>query len=194
MNFLMIDGAGNPNTAQRYKDALASLYPLAYAIKFAVREQAGVEFSVMPLEGLWWGTSPGQTVFRDSDKDRWLWTLMIGQPEMVTAALVETMRQEVRRKKNPPLLDQIRFASFAEGLVVQIMHIGPYCAEAASVECIHRYAADQDYVLRGKHHEIYLSNPERTAPERLKTILRHPIAPAASTESSKSRLKRGNRP
>lgn len=174
-NYLMLDGSGNPNSAQRFKDAIQTLFPLAYAIKFAVRKQYEVDYAVMPLEGQYWGTPLGQTHFTDADKEKWSWTLMILQPEWVTAELVESVRQEVTKKKNPPLIGEIRFESFQEGTVTQVMHIGSFDSEAGSVERMHQLVYDQGYHLCGKHHEIYLNDFTKIAPEKLKTVLRHPI-------------------
>ncbi len=174
-NYLMIDGKGSPNSAPRFKAAIESLYPLAYNLKFTVRNQFEIDYGVMPLEGLYWGTPKGQTQFTEADKEKWSWTLMILQPEWVTAALFESQRIEVAEKKNPPLIDEIRFEAFNEGTVTQILHIGPFDTEAPNVERMHAVAFQQGYQLCGKHHEIYLNDFNRTAPERLKTVLRHPI-------------------
>lgn len=174
-NYLMIDGKGSPNSAPRFKAAIESLYPLAYNLKFTVRKQTGIDYGVMPLEGLYWGTPKGQTQFTEADKEKWSWTLMILQPEWVTAELFESQRKEVADKKNPPLIDEIRFEAFNEGTVTQILHIGPFDTEAPNVERMHALAFQQGYQLCGKHHEIYLNDFNRTAPERLKTVLRHPI-------------------
>jgi hypothetical protein len=173
MNFLMIDGQGDPNTAQEYKDAVSTLYPVAYAIKFAIKKGMEVDFGVMPLEGLWW--VPDMELFSVEDKSAWLWAAMIMQPEHVTAELFEESLQQTREKKNPPSIDKVRFQSYHEGLCVQLMHIGPYADEAPNIARMHAYAFEQGYALRGKHHEIYLGDPNRTAPERLKTVIRQPI-------------------
>ena len=173
MNFIMIDGRGDPNTAQEYKDAMTTLYPVAYTIKFAIKAQAEINFGVMPLEGLWW--VPDMELFSEDDKDAWYWTAMIMQPELVSRELYEDACQNVKEKKDPPSLDKIRFESYHEGLCVQLMHIGPYADEGPNIARMHEFAFDQGYELRGKHHEIYLSDPNRTAPERLKTVIRQPI-------------------
>lgn len=173
MNFLMIDGKGDPNTAQEYKDAVSSLYALAYGLKFAIKKSQGIDYGVLPLEGLWWAVDMQE--FSVERKEDWLWTAMIMQPEYVTLELVEELRVEVKKKKDPPSIDKIRLEAYAEGLCVQLMHIGPYADEAPNIERMHEYAIAQGYELAGKHHEIYLSDPNRTAPERLKTIIRQPI-------------------
>ena len=174
-NYLMIDGKGSPNSAPRFKAAIETLYPLAYNLKFTVRKQLEIDYGVMPLEGLYWGTPKGQTQFTEADKEKWSWTLMILQPEWVTASLFESQRTEVAQKKNPPLINEIRFETFNEGTVTQILHIGPFDTEGPNVERMDVLAHTQGYEMCGKHHEIYLNDFRRTAPERLKTILRHPI-------------------
>ena len=174
MNFLMIDGAGDPNTSQEYQDAIEALYAVAYTLKFMVKKRdPQVDYVVPPLEGLWWAQE--MDAFSMEDKDAWKWTAMIMQPEVVTRELVEEAVQEVARKKDPPALPKIRFESYPEGLSVQIMHIGPYSEEAPTIQKLHAFAQQNGYQLRGKHHEIYLSDPRRTAPDRLKTVIRQPV-------------------
>ena len=174
MNYSMIDGVGNPNTSAAYKDAVSALYSLAYTVKFMLKKaEYGVDFTVMALEGLWWADDMSQ--FSVERKDDWRWTMMILQPEFVTAGHVSQGKEEAARKKDLPALAQVRFESFNEGLCAQIMHLGPYAIEAPTVEKLHQFIADGGYTRRGKHHEIYLSDPTKTAPERLKTIIRQPI-------------------
>ncbi|UCF58539.1 MAG: GyrI-like domain-containing protein [Candidatus Bathyarchaeota archaeon] len=173
LNFLMIDGSGDPNTAQEYKDAVEGLFAVSYALKFMVKKEKGVDYGVLPLEGLWW--TDNMTQFSLENKDAWKWTSMIMQPEYVTEALVNKALEQVEKKKNPPALPKIRFKSFQEGLSAQIMHIGPYSAEGPTIEGLHNYIKEHGYGLRGKHHEIYLSDPRRSAPERMKTVIRQPM-------------------
>ncbi len=174
MNFLMIDGMGDPNTSQDYRDALQALYALAYAIKFTVKKSQAVDFTVMPLEGLWWADD--MLAFLNMEKDTWRWTMMIMQPSHVSCDLFEDALPQVARKKDSsPSLQKVRFESFHEGLSLQIMHIGPYATEAPTIARMHRYIAEQGYQTHGYHHEIYLGDPRRTAPDRLKTVLRQPI-------------------
>lgn len=175
MNFLMIDGEGNPNTSQEYRDALETLYAVSYALKFEIKKsEAAVDYAVMPLEGLWWADDMSR--FGTSDKDAWIWTAMIMQPEYVTEGLVEETKGRVEKKKGPlPALPKMRFEPFSEGLAAQIMHVGPYTAEAPTIQKIHRFIEEQGHKLRGKHHEIYLGDPRRTAPERLRTVIRQPF-------------------
>lgn len=174
MNFLMIDGVGDPNTAQEYKDAIEALYSVSYALKFMVKKgESAIDYAVMPLEGLWWVDD--MTQFSMENKDAWKWTAMIMQPEYVTEGLVNAALRQVEKKKNPPALSKIRFESFHEGLSAQIMHIGPYSAEGPTIERLHNFIKENGYELRGKHHEIYLSDPRRSAPEKMRTVIRQPM-------------------
>lgn len=178
-NFLMLDGHGNPNTSPVYVEVLEALYSLAYTLKFVIKKSTGIDFKVMPLEGLWWiiGTQSDQVEFVKQDKDSWDWTMMILQPPVVTAEWVETTRQQAQAKKDAPVrIAQIRFEEYHEGLSVQLMHLGPYSEEGPNIARIHAFALGQGYHLEGKHHEIYLGDPRRTAPEKLRTVIRQPIA------------------
>lgn len=175
MNFLMIDGKGDPNVAPAYVAAIEALYSVSYTLKFTIKRGPNpIDYGVMPLEGLWWAKDMAD--FARGDKSRWLWTAMILQPSFVTRAqIVEAMA--AAEKKNPDgAVRQLRFESFAEGRAAQLMHIGPYSAEAPNIEKLHAFIAAQDGELTGKHHEIYLSDPRRAAPEKLKTIIRQPFA------------------
>ena len=174
MNFLKIDGSGDPNTAQEYKDAVSALYSTAYTLKFALKKSAGIDYPVMALEGLWWVEDLSQLSMED--KSNWMWTMMIMQPEAVTKAAFEQAVADVRKKKDPPLLDRVRLESFHEGLSAQILHIGPYAAEPPTIARLYAFMEANRYVHNGRHHEVYLGNPQRTAPEKLKTIIRQPIA------------------
>ncbi len=173
-NYLMIDGVGDPNIAQEYKEALEALYGLAYTLKFAIKKKNPQnDFTVMPLEGLWW--TPDMAEFTMDDKDAWHWTSMILQPNFITSKDIDTARKAVEIKKNPIALPKIRFERFEEGLCAQIMHIGPYATEAPTIKTLHDFIYENNYKLRDKHHEIYLSDPRRTAPEKLKTLIRQPV-------------------
>lgn len=174
MNFLMIDGKGDPNTAQEYQDALETLYATSYTLKFKLKKAKIADFTVMPLEGLWW--VEGSEGFDFDVKVDWCWTSMIMQPQPVTRNEVIEAMAETKEKKNPPALQKIRFESFREGYSVQIMHIGPFSEEQPTIDKLHTYAEEQGFKLRGKHHEIYLSDPRRTAPEKIKTVIRQPVA------------------
>ena len=176
MDFLQVDGIGDPNNSQPYMDALEALYSLAYTLKFALKQAEGVNYRVAPLEGLWW--SDAMDTFLTGARDKWRWTMMIAQPSVVTLEWVERASEEVRRKKNPPALQLVRFASFHEGLAAQIMHIGPYATEAPTIQRLHEFIHAQGGVFDGrvqKHHEIYLGDPRRAAPEKLKTVIRQPF-------------------
>jgi hypothetical protein len=173
MHFLMIDGQGDPNTSQAFQEAVDALYGVAYTLKFASKKAGELDWVVQPLEGLWW--TGDMEPFTPEDKGAWRWTLMIRQPDHLTEAMVQAAMEEVKVKKDPPALPKLRFETFHEGLSVQIMHIGPYAEEAPTIAKMHAFIQEQGYAPRGKHHEIYLSDPNRTAPERLKTVLRQPI-------------------
>ena len=178
MNFVMIDGSGDPNTAQEYRDAIEVLYSISYTIKFAVRKDQGIDYGVMPLEGLWW--TDDMSLFSTANKDIWKWTAMIMQPEYVTYGLFEVALQQVQKKKSLPALSRARFQSFHEGQSAQIMYIGPFSAEGPTIERIHEFIKDHGDKFDGliqKHHEIYLSDFRKTASDKLKTIIRQPIRP-----------------
>ena len=175
MAFLMIDGAGNPNTHPDYQAAVEALYGTAYTVKFACKKALGRDFVVMPLEGLWWGMPLNKAVLTEADKGQFQWTMMIRQPDFVTAEMVRDAAAEAARKKDLPALEGLRFERYAEGLSVQAMHIGPYDAEGPLIARMHQFAFNEGYRLHGKHHEIYLGDPRRTALEKLKTVLRQPV-------------------
>ncbi len=176
MQFLMVDGEGNPNTSQEYQEAVEALYAVAYALKFLLKKEQGVDYVVMPLEGLWW--TPDMREFSLEHKENWLWTMMIAQPEEVTAALFERMRAQVQRKKSSPALAKMRLEPFHEGLAAQIMHLGPFAAEGPTIARLHTFIREQGYAFDGteqKHHEIYLSDPRRAAPEKMRTVIRQSV-------------------
>jgi hypothetical protein len=169
----MIDGAGDPNTAQEFEDVVEALYAVSYALKFMIKKEKQIDYVVMPLEGLWWVDD--MTQFSMENKDIWKWTQMIMQPEFVTKDLVEKALEQAEKKKNPPALSKIRFESLHEGLSAQIMHIGPYSAEGPTIEKLHNFIRENGYEPRGKHHEIYLSDPRKSAPEKMRTVIRKPM-------------------
>jgi hypothetical protein len=175
LSFLMVDGVGDPNTSPDYQGAVEALYGLSYWLKFAVKKgEGGVDYAVMPLEGLWW--TEDMAKFSPDRKDIWQWTAMIMQPEYVTPSLFQEALTQVAKKKNPPLLSKVRFSRFHEELGAQVMFIGPYAAEGPTIEMLHGFINTQGRRLRGKHHEIYLGDPRRSAPEKLKTIIRQPVS------------------
>ena len=174
MNFLMIDGEGDPNKVASFGEAMETLFALAYALKFMTKKgPQAIDYGVMPAEGLWWADD--MRSFDINNKDDWKWTLMIMQPRLITAELVEEARVQVKKKKNPPALDKTRFESFTEGISAQIMHVGPFSEEGPTIEKLHREIALGGYWPGGKHHEIYLSDIRRAAPEKWKTIIRQPV-------------------
>jgi len=173
MQFLMVDGHGDPNTAQEYRDAIEALYAVAYALKFASKKELGRDYVVPPSEGLWWAED--MVAFMTSDKSAWDWTMMIMQPAWITPEMVAAAIEQTSKKKDLPALPRLRLETYHEGLAVQIMHIGPYDAEGPTIARMHAFIAENGYELAGKHHEIYLSDPRRTAPEKMKTVVRQPI-------------------
>ena len=176
-NFLMIDGAGNPNTSQDYKAALEALYGLSYTLKFGVKlgkyDTKKYDYPVMALEGLWWMDDMRE--FSAARKDDWKWTAMIMQPDIITPDWVELARVDLIKKKNPAAASKIRFEAYHEGLSAQIMYFGPFADEGPTIQRLHDFIVEGGHQLRGKHHEIYLSDPRRTAPEKLKTVIRQPM-------------------
>ena len=173
MNFLMIDGQGGPQS-QLFQEAIQSLYGMSFTAKFMLKENTSTpDYVVPPLEGLWY--TQDMADFDLNEKGKWKWTLMIMQPEWFTQEAYEKARETLEKKKNPPALSRLRFETFHEGKSAQIMHIGPYDAEAPTIRQLHAFINAQSYTLCGKHHEIYLSDPRRCQPERLKTIIRQPV-------------------
>ncbi len=176
MRFLMVDGRGDPETSASYKEAVEALYALSYAIKFAVKKEEGIDYRVMPLEGLWWmDGEPDSLEDIMRNRDAWRWTSMISQPEWVSEERVENALASVGKKKGLPALRRVRFESFREGRAAQIMHVGPFSEEGPTVERVDRFIEERGFGMRVKHHEIYLTDPRRTAPEKNKTIIRHPF-------------------
>lgn len=174
MHFLMIDGKGDPNSAQEYADAVEALFTVAYTVKFMVKKGAlAIDYGVMPLEGLWWADDMSK--FSTEDKSNWLWTAMIAQPPFITQMMVEAAIAEVKRKKNAVALPKLRFEEFSEGPSAQIMHIGPFSEEGPNIARVHDFIAASGCRLRGKHHEIYLSDIRKAAPAKWKTVIRQPM-------------------
>jgi hypothetical protein len=175
MQFLMIDGHGDPNIAQEYQDALETLYAVAYKLKFMSKKQLGKDYVVPPLEGLWWAEDM-ETFTSVRDKSQWDWTMMIMTPEWVTSEMFAEAMEQVHEGKNPPALDKVRLERYHEGVCVQIMHVGSYDDEGPILLKLHReFIPENGYIENGKHHEIYLGDPRRVAPEKLKTVLRQPV-------------------
>jgi hypothetical protein len=176
MTFMMIDGQGDPNTSADYKDVISALYSLAYTLKFKSKRELEIDYTVPPLEGLWWAAEMEGAFDVGADREAWLWTMMMLVPDHVPAAMIEAGREEAARKKELPALPRLRVEPYHEGLSVQIMHIGPYSAEGPTLSRLHHeYMPAHGLTFNGKHHEIYIGDPTRTAPERLKTVLRQPV-------------------
>ncbi|MDD3984795.1 MAG: GyrI-like domain-containing protein [Methanobacterium sp.] len=174
MNFLMINGQGDPNTSQEYQDAMEVLFPISYKIKFLSKKLNNQDYIVMPLEGLWW--SDNMEYFSIEDKKSWKWTVMIMQPEFITKEIINMAIEEVKRKKDLISISKVRFEKFSERLSAQIMHTGPYGdAESLTIEKLHDFINKSGYKIRDKHHEIYISDMRRTKPAMLKTVIRQPI-------------------
>lgn len=172
--FLMLDGHGDPNTATEYTQAVEALYTVSYSLKFAIkRARDGLDYGVMPLEGLWWVADMSK--FTSSKKSDWDWTAMIMQPDQVTQDLLEDALANATAKKSLPAAAKLRLERFCEGPAAQVMHIGPYDAEGPTIKRLHELIAESGRTRRGKHHEIYLSDPRRSAPEKLRTIIRQPV-------------------
>lgn len=173
MNYLMIDGKGDPRTAVDYKEAVEALYAAAYTIKMTYKKQHNVDFTVMPLEGLWW--SANMEEFSLGARDKWEWTMMIVQPEVVEQSTACALLEDVFAKKQLPAIRKIRFERYDEGLSAQIMYTGAYQDEAPVIANMHKFIRESGYALGGKHHEIYIGDPRRTVPEKLKTVIRQPV-------------------
>ncbi|WP_411964420.1 GyrI-like domain-containing protein [Haloferax sp. YSMS24] len=174
LSYLMLDGEGDPNTSPEFSAAVETLYPFSYAIRSIVKDEQDLKYVVMPLEGRWWADE--MDAFEVGKKDEWQWTLMIMQPDVVTEDVVERARENVAEKKDLPALSTVRFESFDEGLSAQTLHVGPFSEEGPTIERVHEYIEQNGYVRDGDHHEIYLSDMRRTDPEKLKTIVRQPVA------------------
>jgi len=172
-NFLMVDGEGDPNTAASYREAVEALFSVAYTVKFALKKAQGLDYVVMPLEGLWWADDLSS--FQRGDKEGWKWTMMIMQPPEVSRSMVESAIVDVQTRKGLHGLERVRFDAFAEGLCAQILHVGPFSTEGPTIQRVHDYISGRS-ALRGKHHEIYLSDVRRAAPANWKTIIRQPMA------------------
>jgi hypothetical protein len=173
MNFIMIDGHGNPNTSIEYVESLQALYAAAYTLKFKIKKNLSVDYPVMASEGLWWMDDMRE--FSPVHKDDWKWTMMIMQPEIVTPELFTQAVDEALKKKGQPALSRLRLESYHEGLATQIMYFGPYADEGSTITTLHQFIEESGYIRFGKHHEIYLGDPRRTTPEKLRTVIRQPM-------------------
>ncbi len=174
LTYLMVDGEGDPNTSKSFEQAVEALYSLSYTLKFSLKKSPrAIDYGVMPLEGLWWADDP--CVFFQTDKSTWKWTAMILQPEFISRANVDAAFDEVSRKKNPIAIDRVRFETLDEGDSAQTLYLGPFPGEGPTIQRMHDVILAAGKELQGKHHEIYLSDPRRTAPAKLRTILRQPM-------------------
>ncbi len=179
LQYLAVDGRGDPNVAEEYADALAVLYPVAYKLKFASKRELGQDYVVPPLEALWWASD--MDAFTSArDKSAWQWTAMLMVPDWVTSEMFDAARATVRESGRRASLDRLRLEVLEEGRAVQTLHIGAYDDEAATLSELHReFIPRHGLRMTGRHHEIYLSDPRRVAASRLRTILRQPVEPAA---------------
>lgn len=175
--YLMIDGHGSPD-GEIYMQAIQTLYSLAYTLKFNLKNSGGQDFTVMPLEGLWW--MEDMTQFGTVSKDQWHWTAMIMQPDFITAEHFAEAVAACQAKGKAPLADLARLTIFEEGECAQILFFGAYADEAPTIARMHAWIAEKGYRLHGRHHEIYMTDPSRVAPEKNKTIIRQPMRIASS--------------
>ena len=179
LKFLMVDGKGapDPDPECEYAQALAVLYPMAFKLKFLSKKELGRDYVVPPLQALWWADD--MNVFIAGDKEHWQWTAMIMVPDWITAEHYESIRAGLAGQEDLPALEKLRLETYHEGDAVQIMHIGPYSQEGPTLKKLHQeYLPQNGLVENGKHHEIYLGDPRKTAPEKLKTVLRQPVRAA----------------
>ena len=177
--YLMIDGQGAPE-GQAFQDAVLALYSTAYTVKFLLKHAGRQDFVIPPLEGLWHSDDP--SVFTEDRRDEWQWVLMVMQPEQVAQGdIAEALDALSKKRKRIPAHDRLRLETLEEGRAVQALHVGPYGEARATVDSLHAYARSEGYELVGKHHEVYLSDPRRIVPERLRTVLRQPVANCEDT-------------
>jgi len=176
--YLMIDGQGDPNTVPEFPAKIQALYGLAYTMKFMLKQSdPAVDFVVAPLSGLW--CAEDIAAYREGRKEEWLWTLMILQPDAVTPELLEKAKVKLAAKKDAPsCAGQVRLELLHEGAAVQILHIGSYSSEGPTIARLHDFMKENGYTFNGRHHEIYLGDPRRSQPEKLKTIIRQPVKKA----------------
>lgn len=172
ISYITFPGAGDPNSSPDFQYAMPVLYGLAYTLKFTMKEEEK-DFVVAPLEGQWWADD--MNAFHEGRKEEWIWKLMIAVPDYITETAFLSAQAKLKEKKNPPRLEKARLEMIEDGISVQALHLGPYSQEAATIAAMHHFAEQQGYTLHGKHREIYLSDPRRTLPEKLKTIIRQPL-------------------
>ncbi|MHB8055688.1 MAG: GyrI-like domain-containing protein [Candidatus Aminicenantales bacterium] len=172
--FLMIDGKGDPNKSAEYQQAVEALFSVSYTAKFMVKKgPQQIDYGVMPLEGLWWADD--MSSFLEGAKDLWKWTMMILQPDFVSGKIIESAREEARKKKALSTIDRLREEEFTEGRSAQILHVGPFSEERPTILRLHEFIDARGAKRTGKHHEIYLTDIRRAEPAKWKTILRQPM-------------------
>lgn len=184
LQYLMVDGHGDPNASPAFAEAIEALYPVAYGLKFASKQELGRDYVVPPLEGLWWAQDMDAfTTARD--KSRWDWTLMIMVPDWIGRDLFATALERAAAKNGSARLGDVRLETLSEGRCVQTLHVGPFDDEAGVLASMHHeFIPDNGLRMVGKHHEIYFSDFRRTAPEKLRTLLRQPVDAAGSGRRS----------
>lgn len=174
LKYLMVDGEGDPNTSPEYVAAIEALYGVSYTLKFMSKTDLGQDYVVPPLEGLWWADD--MSAFAKGRKASWKWTAMIMVPEWITKAMVKQAVKSVSAKKENTKLAVLRHEILKEGKSVQILHVGPYDKEGPMLSKMHNeFMPAQNLAFNGKHHEIYMSDPRKVAPAKLKTIVRQPV-------------------
>jgi len=173
MQFLKIDGQGNPNNSEQFSKSVEALFALSYAIKFYIKKNKEMDYRVFPLEGLWWAED--MSTFSVDKKDDWKWKLMIAQPEVVTESIIEEQRTIVLKKKDLDYLKLLRYEPYDEGQAAQIMHIGPFSEEGPTIDKIHNFIKEKGTEATGLHHEIYLSDIRKGNPANWKTVIRQPF-------------------
>jgi hypothetical protein len=173
--FVMVDGTGDPNDSAEFQTAVSLLYSISYPVVMTLKKNGATGLKVGPLEGLWWADDMGAFSVGHGDRTAWQWTMMIRQPSEVGPELYEAAFEKAAKKLGSAAVERARIETFYEGPAAQILHRGPYNEEGPSIARLHEFIADQGLVKGGKHHEIYLSDARRCAPERLRTILRQPV-------------------
>ena len=181
LHYLMIDGHGDPNTSPAFAEAIETLYPIAYKLKFASKQGLGRDYVVPPLEGLWWADD--MDAFSNRDESQWDWTLLLLVPDWIDQAMVDAAVEQVAAKDPPARLGDVRFDLLDEGLCVQTLHVGAFDDEGPVLQKLHEeFIPNQGLTPTGHHHEVYFSDFRRTAPDKLRTLLRQPVAQASSTD------------
>ncbi|WP_328418788.1 GyrI-like domain-containing protein [Micromonospora sp. NBC_00389] len=183
MQYLMIDGHGDPNTSPAFTDAVEALYPVAYKLKFASKRNLGRDYVVPPLEGLWWADDM-DSFTAGRDKSRWDWTLMIMAPDWINQDMVTAAMEQAGARNRPARLDDTRLETLSEGRCVQTLHIGSFDEEAEVLAHLHhKFVPGNGLRMVGRHHEIYLSDFRKVAPDKQRTILRQPVTVAAAANA-----------